>query len=205
MEPARARLLRELLGGSSWVERTREFAGTMRRVTRQPSGLLVVGTPHVEPWHMTAHLADEARLAGSVELAPTLVRWRAPAGAPPHLAVTLQRLEVARRGETLLVVAEETSPDPLLERVDDVRRRGATVLAIDGGDAGLESLAHDAISVPAEGLGVPAAGSPGAAFETVEHLVTLAVGETPAGRRGLRDRLARLLDAVGGPGPDPEA
>ena len=32
------------------------------------------------------------------ELAPTLVRWSPPPGAPPHLSVGLARLEAARRG-----------------------------------------------------------------------------------------------------------
>ena len=63
---------------------------------------------------MTAHLDDKSRLSGVAELAPTLVRWAPPPGAPPHLAVGLARLEGARRGETLFVVAEDTAPVPLL-------------------------------------------------------------------------------------------
>lgn len=200
MDDARARLLRDLLAGTAWVERTRAFARTLCRMTRQPNGLLLVGTPEAEPWHMTAHLADEARLAGVRELVPTLVRWAPPPDAPPHLAVTTERLRRARRGETLLVVAEQRSPDLLLERIDDVRRAGATVLAVESGDRQLQQLAHDTLTVPASGLEPVAAEVPELAFDTVEHLVTLAVGEdTTHGRAGLRPRLARLLETISGP------
>ena len=68
MDSERARALRDLLGGSDWVQRTREFAVTLRRSTT-PGGLLLVGTPDEEPWHLAAHLDDESRLrrpAGAV-------------------------------------------------------------------------------------------------------------------------------------------
>ena len=152
----------------------------------------MVGTPDYEPWHVTAHLDDEARLAGIPELAPTLVRWAAPAGAPPHLSVGLARLEAAQRGETVFVVADDTAPVPLLERVDDARRVGATILALDEGDPELDALAHEALAVP-ESL----------SFDAGQHLVSAAAGERDAARtagaRGLRARLARLLDTVSGP------
>ena len=90
--------LRELLAPTGWVERAATFARALRTSTRTPGGLLVVGTPQEEPWHLTAHLDEESRLGGIPELAPTLVRWSAPPGAPLHLSVTLQRLEAARRG-----------------------------------------------------------------------------------------------------------
>ena len=145
-----------------------------------------------EPWHVTAHLDDEARLAGIPELAPTLVRWAPPAGAPPHLSVGLARLEAAQRGETVFVVADDMAPVPLLERVDDARRVGATILALDEGDPELDALAHEALAVP-ESL----------SFDAGQHLVSAAAGERDAARaagaRGLRARLARLLDTVSGP------
>ena len=199
MDAARARLLRDVLAGTTWVDQTTALAATMRRTTRLPSGLLVVGTPEDEPWHVTAHLSDEARLAGAVELEPTLVRWDAPPGAPAHLAVTVERLRAARRGETLLVVAEQDSPAELLERVHDVRRRGATVLAVDAGDAELESIAHEAVSVGADGPG----DSPAEAFQTVQHLLSVAVGDSHAHGRGVRARLGRLLDVLSGPAGEP--
>ncbi|MEV4104061.1 hypothetical protein AB0J42_27745 [Nonomuraea sp. NPDC049649] len=180
--------LREILAGTVWVERTREL-GRALRTTRSPGGLLLVGTPDDEPWHLTAHLADEARLSGLPQLAPTLVRWSPPPGAPAHLRVGLERIERAARGETLFVVAGEQAPVPLLERVDDARRIGATILALEGGDTELAGLAHDAITVPQHAP---------VSFDGAQHLVSTAAGEIPQ-RPGLRDRLARLLDKLSGP------
>ncbi len=74
--------LSALLGPSGWLEQTDEFARALRVSARTPGGLLLVGTPDDEPWHLTAHLADESDLAGLPGLAPTLVRWAPPAAAP---------------------------------------------------------------------------------------------------------------------------
>jgi hypothetical protein len=232
--------LRALLANSGWLERVRVFGRALRISTRTPGGLLLVGTPEEEPWHLTAHLDEESRLSGIPALMPTLVRWSPPPDAPPHLRVGLERLEAARRGETLFVVSEETAPVPLLERVDDARRVGATILALDGGDPELDALAHETLAVPRPEAGVPggsrdggpADASPGAAgavpafgrggfdeaewvgragllsFDAAQHLVSAAAGERDVpgdaqggsrGVRGLRGRLARLLDAVSGP------
>ncbi|WP_173530776.1 hypothetical protein [Nonomuraea antri] len=188
MDSGSVALLRELLAETGWLERTREL-GLALRTTRSPGGLLLVGSPDDEPWHLTAHLDDEARLSGLTQLTPTLVRWAPPADAPPHLRVGLDRLERAARGETLFVVSETRAPVPLLERVDDARRIGATILAIDGGDPELTGLAHDAITVPATGL---------VTFDGAQHLVSAAAGDLEQ-RPRLRDRLARLLDKVSGP------
>jgi hypothetical protein len=204
------------------------FGRALRSSPRSAGGLLVVGTPAYEPWHVTAHLDEESRLAGIPELAPTLVRWSPPPDAPPHLAVGLARLEAARRGETLFVVSPATAPVPLLERVDDARRTGATIFALDQGDRELSALAHESIAIRP---GVDAV-----SFGGAQHLISSSVGEIGAaerfergefgvasadarvpqpgmpgdqrhrtGVRGLRDRVARLLDAVSGPtglGPD---
>ncbi|HEY9523176.1 MAG TPA: hypothetical protein VIR33_08045, partial [Thermopolyspora sp.] len=97
MDAASVAFLREILP-SGWLHRTREF-GLALRSTRSPGGLLVVGTPGDDPWHLAAHLDDEARLSGLAQLAPTLVRWSPPPGAPPHLSTGLERVEAARRGE----------------------------------------------------------------------------------------------------------
>jgi hypothetical protein len=195
MDAQQVAAVRELLSTTGWVERTRSFARTMRRSTTTPSGLLLVGTPDEEPWHLTAHLSDEARFAGIPELDPTLIRWQVPVDAPPHLSVTLARLEATRRGETVLVVAEDEAPEGLLQRAWDARKSGATILALDGGDPELEGVAHEALSVVEADLVVPEV-----SFETVQHLVSAAAGETstPA-RRGFRDRLGALLDTVSGP------
>lgn len=189
MDAGAVALLREILASTDWVERTREF-GLALRSTRSPGGLLVVGTPEEEPWHLTAHLSDEARLSGLPQLAPTLVRWAPAPGAPAHLRVGMERIEQARRGETLFVVTEEQAPEALLERVSDARRTGATILALDGGDRRLEGLAHDALTIP---------GHAPFSFDGAQHLVSAAAGEGAHRRSGLRDRLARLLDRVNGP------
>ncbi len=198
MDAARVALLRDLVASTGWVERTQSFAHVMRRSTRSPGGLLLVGTPEDEPWHLAAHLTDESRITGIAELAPTLIRWQPPPGAPPHLAVTMARLERARRGETVFVVAEDTAPDPLLERVADARRTGATVLAIEAGDTQLQGLAHESLTVVTADLVVPEL-----TFESIQHLVSLAAGQEPGsqqgGRTSLRDRLARALDVISGP------
>ena len=197
---AQVEALRALLAPTGWVERTRDFAGALRRRSRTPQGLLVVGTADDEPWHMTAHLADESRLAGLPELEPTLVRWAPPPGAPPHLAVGIERLERAGRAETLLVVSVQAAPAALLQRVADARKAGTAIFALDQGDPELDDLAHEALEVPA--------GQCPVSFDGAQHLVSLAVGETATGGRGAatapsglaaaRGRLARLLDTLSG-------
>jgi hypothetical protein len=153
---------------------------------------------------------------------PTLVRWQVPVGAPEHLRVGLERLEAARRGETLFVVSPASAPVPLLERVNDARHTGATIFALDAGDPELEGLAHESMAIRA---GVDAV-----SFGGAQHLISSSVGEIGAaeriergefgvastdprvpqpgmagyqryrpGMRGLRDRVARLLDVVSGP------
>lgn len=218
-------MLREALSTSGWLERAQSFARALRTSTREPGGLLLVGTPDDEPWHLAAHLDDESRFNAIPELTPTLVRWRPPERAPEHLRVGLDRLTAARRGETLLVVTEEEAPAPLLERVDDARRTGAVILALDGGDRELEELAHESLVVPRQerlisfdgaqhlvsatavepGLLDGRAGRPGsrALPGTGERGARGERGEYGAnsGRGGgsLRDRLARFLDTVSGP------
>ena len=194
----RVRALRELLDNTGLVARTRDFAGSLRRSTRQPGDLLLVGTPDDEPWHLAAHLDDESRLAGVPELSPTLVRHAPPPDAPPHLSIGLQRIEEARRGETLFVVAPHESPEQLLERVADARRSGATILAMDGGDDDLASLAHDRLVVVEHELVVPSGVD--VDFDTVQHLVSVAAGESVT-RVSVRDKLSRFLERVSGPAP----
>jgi hypothetical protein len=197
MNPDQVAALRALLAPTGWLDRTTAFAHALRRSARTPNGLLIVGTADDEPWHMTAHLADESRYADLPGLAPTLVRWAPEPGAPAHLAVGFDRLRAATRTETLLVVSQRAAPAELLERVHDVRRAGATVFALDEDDPELDRLAHEALSV-----------SPATApvsFDGAQHLVTSSIAapadraNSPAGAdKRLRSRLARLLDAVSG-------
>lgn len=191
MDAEQVAALRALLAPTGWLERAATFASAIRRSSRTPGGLLVVGTPGQEPWHLAAHLDEESRLSGIPELSPTLIRWSPPAGAPAHLRAGLERLEAARRGESLLVVTPEAAPGPLLERVHDARRAGAAVFALDRGDRELEAMAQEALTVEAD--------SPLVSFDAAQHLVSAAAGERADRPRGLRARLARVLDAVSGP------
>jgi hypothetical protein len=193
MDVARIAVMRTLLQSTGWVDRTEAFAHTMRTSTRQRGGLLLVGTPEEEPWHLAAHLGDEARISGIPQIAPTLVRWKVPPDAPAHLSITLDRLEAARGGETVFVVAEEPPAEGLLQRVSDARRHGATVLSLEGGTTELTSLAHESLTV-VESAQVDVS------FDTVQHLVSVAAGEV-TNVRGFRDRLARALDLVSGSTP----
>lgn len=182
--------LRELLASTEWPRLTERFGQGIRRATRRPGGLLVVGTPDFEPWHVTAHLDEEAGLAGAPELVPTLVRYAPPPDAPVHLAVPLDRLQETGRGEAVLVVAPDDSPDALLERLSDAKKHGATLLAVDSGDRQLHDLVHDE-------LVVPQGGPQAVTFDTVTHLVTAATVATDSG--GVRTRIGRLLDRLTGP------
>ncbi|MFI9320344.1 hypothetical protein ACIGXI_11250 [Kitasatospora aureofaciens] len=206
MDAVRVSALRERLAGTGWLEAVGGFAGSLRRsVERRGAGeLLLVGTEAYEPWHLAAHLEDEAAWSAVPRLAPTLLRHRPPATAPTHLAHDLRRLTEAGRGATVLVVAPAAAGAPLLERVQDARRHGATVLALDGagpvapstdgdlagptdpadlsGLADLAGLAHERLAVGA------AAEEP---FDLAQHLVSAAAGQ-PVGRRSALGRLAEL-------------
>lgn len=190
MDASQVAALRGLLMTTGWPERTQVFAHALRSSAKLPGSLLLFGPPGAEPWHLAAHLDDESRLSDLPELAPTLVRWNPPPEAPRHLGIGLDRLAAARRGESLLVVAEDAAPEGLLERVNDARRTGATIFSLDGDDRELQGLAHESLSVPATDSLV--------SFDAAQHLVSAAAGE-PKVRRGLRDRLAGLLDTITGP------
>ncbi|MFR9755769.1 hypothetical protein [Streptomyces sp. TR06-5] len=210
MDAVRVALLRDVLSGTEWLPSTRRFAGSLRAsVTPRGGGLLLVGTERHEPWHLAAHLDDEAAWSGMTELSPTLVRHRVPHGAPAHLSYGLRRLEAAGRNETLLVVAPDTPGAGLLERVHDARREGATVLTLEQARAEpseLRDMAHDALTA-----------NPGELdLDTLQHLVSAAAGEAgpgPGGHSGtpnlptahrtrrFRDRLSRLADQLTSPPP----
>ncbi|MFH9015112.1 hypothetical protein ACH4C6_27510 [Streptomyces sp. NPDC017943] len=197
MDAVRVALLREVLAGTEWLGATRRFAGALRgSVVSHGGGLLLVGTPEYEPWHLAAHLVDEAAWSGTPELAPTLVRHDARPSDPAHLAVGLGRLEAVRRGETLLVVTPGAPAAALLERVFDARRAGATILALGQGGDELPSMSHEVLAVP-DGAELD--------LDTVQHLVSAAAGENalpaPRGRRRLRDRVSRLAEHLTAPPP----
>src|SRR6266567_6269499 len=62
MDANQVAALAELLAPTGWLERTRALGRALRRTTtRSPGGLLVVGTPGDDPWHVAAHLDEESR------------------------------------------------------------------------------------------------------------------------------------------------
>ncbi|MCX4761497.1 hypothetical protein OG562_11000 [Streptomyces sp. NBC_01275] len=198
MDAVRVALLREVLAGTEWLGATRRFAEVLRgSVVSHGGGLLLVGTAVYEPWHLAAHLVDEAAWSGTPELAPTLVRHDARPSDPAQLAVGLGRIEAARRGETLLVASPEGDA-ALLERVSGARRAGVTILALGPGEGELTALAHETLAVP-DGSELD--------LDTVQHLVSAAAGEnartSPRRRRRFRDRLSRLAESLTAPPPPP--
>lgn len=226
MDLTKASLLREMLTGTELGSRTTEFAHSLRRFTTRTGGLMLFGPAGDEPWHLTAHLDDELHRAGIDDIRPALVRWSPPPDAPPHLSIGLDRLQGAGRGESLLVVAEKTPTDVLLERIDDVRRRGTTIFSIDNGNKDLASLSHESL-VPE--LLVPANFGTGwvrhqvgqdhdepdqggavseetltalreaiAGFEMTQHLVSLAVADDEPHQAGWRRRLRTFIERLGG-------
>jgi hypothetical protein len=169
MDADRVHALRDALRHTEWWSRATLLGGALR-ATSGPGHLLLVGTPRVEPWHLAAHLDDEARLSGLDQLAPSLVRWNPPTQAPPHLAIGLSRLERVARGETVFVVTPDAAPDPLLERVNDARRIGATILALDAQAGPLADLAHERMTVSPSGLSLP---------EGLQEMLAPAAGDAP--------------------------
>lgn len=151
MEPSHLpRTLRRLEPGG-WVDAARGFARSLCGAGHEAGRLLVVGTVEDEPWHLTAHLADAARWRSLPSLQPTLVRRHVPAGAPPHLSVGLDAVHTAARGTTVLVAAPTAAGDDrLLERLDDARRGGATLLALHAGSEPLDGLVHETLRLPPE-------------------------------------------------------
>jgi hypothetical protein len=215
MDAARAHLLREMLSGDPFISETDAFASGLTGAVRTPGGLLVVGTAQHDPWHLTAHLDDEARFSGAEDLVPTLVRWAPPADAPAHLSIGYERIAAARRGEALLVSTPDDADDDALERIADARRTGATVFAVTTNErAQLIGVAHDTLIVPSTPLWTPGSDALSTndeekvsfvaesdIFDTSSHLIAVASGERMRrpGRVGtLRARLTRLVDGVTG-------
>lgn len=182
--------LRPLLEGAGIEDDVVELAATLGTAPHGAGGLLLVGTEYDEPWHFAAHLADESRWHSRPDLEPTLVRWHVPPGAPPHLAFGLDRLEAARKSETLFVVAAEKATEGLLERVADARKVGALILTVHGGDAELGRLAHEAVGVPDSAVA--------SYLDVVQHVVSQSAPGASGVRRSLRARINRMLDTAQG-------
>ena len=125
--------------------------------------LMIVGTPTYEPWHFTAHLADEARRRGRTDLSPTLVRWQIDVGAPAHLSVSVDQIALASRETTVLVIPDTDDPG-LLERVTDAHRRGARVMTIERAGSKLADCSHELLTVGADRSDRD--------YDTCQHLVS---------------------------------
>jgi hypothetical protein len=178
------RTLRRLEPGG-WLAAARRFAASLRGAGHEPGRLLVVGTPEDEPWHLAAHLSDTARWRDIPALHPVLVRREVLPGAPPHLSVGLDAVHRAGTGSTVLVAAPSPVDDALLERLQDARRGGATLLALHPRAAALDELAHESLALPA-GLMTATEG-----FDAASHIVS-------AGAAGdLRPRRTTWLRAAG--------
>ena len=152
MDRDQAVALRELLVATSaapdWVAASAEFGLAVQAAPKSAGGLLVAGPADAEPWHFTAHLADEAQWARLPMLTPTLLRSAPAAGAPAHLSVGWERLTQSGRGEALLVVAEIDPQDELLERIQKARRGGTRILALARSAPELRGIAHETLLVP---------------------------------------------------------
>ena len=192
MDRSEARILRELLelgGGRAWLDEADGFAAALRAAPRREGGLLLVGERDAEPWHMAAHLSDEARLAGLDALSPTLVHREPAPDAPPHLSAGLDRIRAAGRSEAVLIVARSDPDEDVLEGVDDARRRGARILSLSRSAPLADGLAHELLAVP-DGPQAPS-------FDGAQHLVSAAAVDLRP--RRLLDRLRRWVEAGNGP------
>jgi hypothetical protein len=208
MDRDQAVALRELLIATSaepgWVEASAEFGRALRAAPKEAGGLLVAGPAEAEPWHFTAHLADEAVWAQVPCLTPTLLRAAPAAGAPAHLSTSWERLASSGRGEALLVVAAADPDAELLERISGARRKGTRILALAQTAPELGSIAHETLIVPTSvreaggGAGTGAVTGP-LTFDTAQHLLSLASTARGGRSGGLRTRLTRWMDRINGP------
>ena len=124
----------------------RGFGRTLGSGSADVGNLMIVGTPTYEPWHFTAHLADEATRRSRPDLSPTLLRWQIPPGAPAHLSVSVDEVTRASRTSTVLVIPDLEDPE-LLERIADAHRRGARVMAMERTETRLAAYSHEYLMI----------------------------------------------------------
>ena len=169
----------ERLGaGSGWTRRAWELGQQLRPASETAGQLFVVGTPVHDAWHVAAHLDDEATFSGLSWLRPTLLRWRPPAGAPPHLRLGMDELRRRGRGRAVLVVAPDPLAEDELELLADARRAGATLMAVTMAEDELAGLVHECAVVDGQG---PHAGLEDVGFAS--HVVTVSAGTPLRARR----------------------
>jgi hypothetical protein len=160
-----------------------QFARMLGGRSRDSSRLFVVGTPEFEPWHFVAHLGEQAARHGRADLVPTLLRWKVPPSAPPHLAVGVDAMANATGRHTFLVVSEFSDTPELLERVSDAKGHGARIMSLHRGQPELVDLSHETLSVDrSKGTHM---------FDVTQHVVTNSAPlkvemRSPRWRRSLR-------------------
>jgi hypothetical protein len=153
---------------ATWYADLCMLGRSVRTARPESSRLLVVGHPDDQPWHLTAHLDLLATFRGLPELKPSLVRG----------------VEIpAERSDAILVVSEQRVPDALLERLDDARTRGATVLGLSTDNPELDALAHEAVSLDLDRLDL--GGGLVADFDLASHMFGVAAA-APDRRRPVR-------------------
>jgi hypothetical protein len=90
----------------------------------------------------------------------------------------------------VFVVSPDVAPDPLLERVDDARRTGATIVALDAHDGPLADLAHERMTVSSAALSLP---------ESLQQVLSpVPLGPQQPGLRQPSPADRAGLDALGG-------
>jgi hypothetical protein len=164
-----------------WLSRAWDLGQMLRPAAARSDRLLVLGSKTFEPWHVTAHLDDQARLLGAPELRPTLLRRCPPADVPAHLRHSMDDLRDTGRRHTVLVVTPDELDAEALSRLSDARRRGALLLGVTGDEGELAALTDHLVSVTA-----PAATTAGLeepAFAVATHLVAVSAGDHGSRRR----------------------
>jgi hypothetical protein len=174
---------------SDWLGHAWNLGQSLRPVSHGSGQLFVIGTASYDPWHVTAHLDDEARRCAIPNLRPTLLRFRPPAAAPPHLRHSIAELAGAGRGHTLLVTAPDAMNDEILQRLSDARRRGASLFAVASAESQeLTSIAHESVTAPDDLANSGLADDDPQPFAIAAHLVAVSAGTAVESRSALRDR-----------------
>ncbi|MBV9593933.1 MAG: hypothetical protein JO147_09105 [Actinobacteria bacterium] len=187
------RRVSRLLAGTAWLDQATSLVRGLRHGGHEPGELFVLGTPNHEPWHLTAHLDDAARLSGSAELKPRLLRYAPSPTAAPHLRLDVRTLSTGRGDRTVLVAAPEAMGADVLQRLSDARRSGATIFAVEAHNAELRDLAHESISLDTDaveviggrlGWSVERRSDVRPAFDLTEDLLGLVANSTPGRQSG---------------------
>jgi hypothetical protein len=164
-----------------WLSRAWDLGQLLRPAAARSDRLLVLGSESFEPWHVTAHLDDQARLLGAPTLRPTLLRRSPPPDAPAHLRHSMDDLRDTGRRHTVLIVAPDELDADALSRLSDARRRGALLLGVTADAGELAALTDNLVSVTAAAATTIGLDEPD--FAVATHLVAVSAGDEGARRR----------------------